>query len=976
MRMGLTQLTVAVAAALGAVTIGSIGVTTAAELSLRHVVQQETRSLTTLAVANTLEKSVLDLETGLRGYLLTDQPRFLQPYRFALAAYPGQARSLKALTAGSPAQQARAAAITSAIGVYVRDYTRPLIRQARAGHLAAARSPRATGAGKARVDAIRARFAALTQADVRAAAANARSAHHLRSLVLVAGIGSMVLAAAAFVAISFAVRRTVAIPLRRLAGAAGQVTAGELSVRVPAGGVAEVGELASRFNAMTDSLSLQRTELEAQKAELEAQQVQLEESFVALEERKGHAELLQRFGARLAAVSGVSEVSTAALKEFGDAARAEAGALYLFDERTGTFPLTARRGTAAEDVPGVVREGDGLAGLALAERRPVTVSHDQATVPTVGINGRRSAVQELHLPLRHGDRLVGVVSVGRFRDEPFTGPDLEVLGDLAHHAAVACAEAQSQRAVERVAAELAAVLAATDEGFCVIDKVGLVTMANRAALDQTGYARDELLGHSAHDILHHAGADGGPGPDPDCPITRIMRSRTGGRVEDQVFWRRDGSSFPVEYAAYPLSDGDQLTGAVISFRDVSGRKLAARHRDVRHAVTRVLAETASVEEARPRVLAAMCEGLGLDVGLAWGLADQGSRLTRLASYAADGHADLAARLGDMDLAAWEGPAGVAQARLEPALFQDLDAQAARPGLRPDPRLHSAAAFPVISSEGRSIGVLEFFSHRAIATDGLADTLSTVAAQLAHYAERKRAEVQAQRMRDEFVSTVSHELRTPLTSISGWLHILLGGEPGPLTDEQRRFLHTIERNSDRLMRLVGDLLLAGQIESGRLQLDVEDLDLAEIARETAGLLSAQAAAKRIALTVEAPESVVVHGDRARLGQVLDNLVGNAIKFTPEDGQVRVGVDHADGTCRVTVSDTGIGIPADERPKLFQRFYRASSATRQAIGGTGLGLAISKAIAESHDGTIHLADHDGPGTVFVLELPLATREEAHI
>jgi signal transduction histidine kinase len=179
-----------------------------------------------------------------------------------------------------------------------------------------------------------------------------------------------------------------------------------------------------------------------------------------------------------------------------------------------------------------------------------------------------------------------------------------------------------------------------------------------------------------------------------------------------------------------------------------------------------------------------------------------------------------------------------------------------------------------------------------------------------------------------------------------------------------------------MRLVGDLLLAGQIESGRLQLDVEDLDLAEIARETAGLLSAQASAKRIALTVDAPEAVVVPGDRARLGQVLDNLVGNAIKFTPEDGQVRVGVGRANGTCRVTVSHTGIGIPPDERPKLFQRFYRASSATKQAIGGTGLGLAISKAIAEGHDGTIHLADHDGPGTVFVLELPLATREEAHV
>jgi CHASE3 domain sensor protein/putative methionine-R-sulfoxide reductase with GAF domain len=497
MRMGLTHLTVTVAAVLGALTVGGIGVTTVAEQSLRHADRLETRSMQTLVVANALEKSVLDLETGLRGYLLTAQPRFLQPYRLALAAYPSEASSLMTLTADTPAQRASVARITTAIGAYVRDYAQLRIREARAGHLAAARSAVATGAGKARVDAIRAQFATLTQVDIRATTATARAARSQAALALALGIASMALTAASIVVITFAVRRTIAVPLRRLAAAAGRVSLGELSVRVPARGVAEVGELAGGFNAMTDSLSLQRTELEAQKAELEAQQVQLEESFVALEERKGHIELLQRFGARLAAVSGVSEVSSAALKEFGDAAQAEAGALYLFDERTGTFPLTARRGTATEDVPGVVRVGDGLAGLALAERRPVTVSQVQATVQTVGVGGRRTAMQELHLPLRHGDRLVGVMSVGRFRDEPFTGPDLEVLADLAHHAAVACAEAQSQRAVERVAAELAAVLAATDEGFCVIDKDGLVTMANRAALDQTGYARAQRPRHPA-----------------------------------------------------------------------------------------------------------------------------------------------------------------------------------------------------------------------------------------------------------------------------------------------------------------------------------------------------------------------------------------------------------------------------------------------------------------------------------------------
>jgi PAS domain S-box-containing protein len=241
-------------------------------------------------------------------------------------------------------------------------------------------------------------------------------------------------------------------------------------------------------------------------------------------------------------------------------------------------------------------------------------------------------------------------------------------------------------------------------------------------------------------------------------------------------------------------------------------------------------------------------------------------------------------------------------------------------------------------------------------------------------ERLEIEAQNQRMKDEFIATVSHELRTPLAAISGWLYTLLDGEAGQLAEEQRRYLAIIQRNSDRLARLVGDLLLLGQIESGRLSLELADVDLAQIARDTADLLSGQAAAKRITLTVSAAAPAVMRGDPARLGQVLDNLVTNAIKFTPEEGNVRISVENAGGRCRITVSDTGIGIAPDERARLFERFYRASSATSQGIGGTGLGLAISKAVVESHHGTIQLAGRDGPGSAFVVELPLATREEA--
>jgi signal transduction histidine kinase len=231
------------------------------------------------------------------------------------------------------------------------------------------------------------------------------------------------------------------------------------------------------------------------------------------------------------------------------------------------------------------------------------------------------------------------------------------------------------------------------------------------------------------------------------------------------------------------------------------------------------------------------------------------------------------------------------------------------------------------------------------------------------------------MKDQIVANVSHELRTPLTAIDGWVHVLLGEEPGPLTDEQRRFLGIVKRNSDRLMRLVGDLLVAGQVEAGKLKLERDEVDVAELARETAELVATTAAAKRIALEVHADDPIIVHGDRQRLGQLLSNLVANAIKFTPEEGVVEVRVGRRNGSCQISVRDTGIGIPKADREHLFERFYRASSATERGITGTGLGLAISKAIAESHDGTIGLADEDGPGTKFVVELPLTTRKEVY-
>ena len=230
-----------------------------------------------------------------------------------------------------------------------------------------------------------------------------------------------------------------------------------------------------------------------------------------------------------------------------------------------------------------------------------------------------------------------------------------------------------------------------------------------------------------------------------------------------------------------------------------------------------------------------------------------------------------------------------------------------------------------------------------------------------------------RMKDEFVSLVSHELRTPLTSIRGYLELLLD-ESGKLTPEQTRFLGVVDRNSERLLDLVGDLLFLAQVDAGKLAIAHELVDLEALLQDSVEALRPIAESREIALATSIAPVPNRVGDGTRLGQVLSNLLSNALKFTPEGGRVSVSL-HAEGDCTVVeVEDNGVGIPAAEQGRLFERFFRSSRATEAAIPGTGLGLAITKAIVEGHGGRISVASEENVGTSVRVELPLATAHDA--
>jgi signal transduction histidine kinase len=216
------------------------------------------------------------------------------------------------------------------------------------------------------------------------------------------------------------------------------------------------------------------------------------------------------------------------------------------------------------------------------------------------------------------------------------------------------------------------------------------------------------------------------------------------------------------------------------------------------------------------------------------------------------------------------------------------------------------------------------------------------------------------------TSVSHELRTPLTAIIGYIELLEDeGVGGPNTG---RFAEVIGRNAVALLRLVGDLLFLSRMRSGQLALEYRATNLAEATAAAVADARPGALLKNIDLTLSAAAVPPFAADPSRMSQLLGNLLSDAVKFTAPGGRVEVRAGEIDGQAIVTVSDTGIGIPAADRERVFERFYRTAGATRQAAPGTGLGLAIAKGIVEAHNGSITVDSTEGLGSTFTVLLPL--------
>jgi PAS domain S-box-containing protein len=362
------------------------------------------------------------------------------------------------------------------------------------------------------------------------------------------------------------------------------------------------------------------------------------------------------------------------------------------------------------------------------------------------------------------------------------------------------------------------ILESVGDGIYAFDMEGKTTVINPAACQMLGYRESELLGRNVHDLIHHTRVDGTPYAAGDCPALGSMHHLNTVRVSDEVFWRKDGTSFPVEYVARPQFDT---------------------------------------------------------------------------------HFDSQA-----------------------------DAQ----------------------SEG---GQLQQYPRKAIgAVVAFTDTT-----------ERRALD----RMKDEFISTVSHELRTPLTSLRAALGLVTGGALASRPEKMKQMLEIAIGNTDRLVRLVNDILDIERISSGKAELHSSMCDLEELFQRATQLQQAGAVKGGYRFEMNG-NGVLVWADSDRILQMLTNLISNSIKFSPEGSLITLSAQEiGDGRAEIQVHDEGRGIPDDKLEQIFERFQQVDASDSRAMGGTGLGLAICRSIVTQHGGKIWATSSAGQGATFHFTLP---------
>ena len=507
-----------------------------------------------------------------------------------------------------------------------------------------------------------------------------------------------------------------------------------------------------------------------------------------------------------------------------------------------------------------------------------------------------------------------------------------------------------------------------DYAIFLLDPKGTVMSWNAGAERIKGYTAQEIIGRHFSTFYQPADVEAG------VPRKALETATREGRYEAEG-WRvrKDGSRFWANVILTALRNRQgELVGFAKVTRDLTERQRIDQHRQVLQAITETALVHLALDDLLQAVVDQIAEQLHVDTAVVLLMSDDGRTLTARAAHGLEEEVERGVRIP-----VGEGFAGRIARAGTPLVIDDLEhANVLNPILR-EKGLRALLGVP-LRARGKVVGILHvgsFHANRfgaddvealALIGDRIAVAVENAALlQAARNAEHQAEEAEvALRVRDEFLSVAAHELRTPLTAAKAATQLLTRSfKETPLTPTQARALDTVDKQISKLARLSNQLLDTVRLESGRLALELEDVDLVDVVRSAAQQANAVTAGGHV-FNIDAPRELRIRGDALRLEQVLLNLLDNAVKFSPNGGSIDITLRRSASTAVITVRDHGVGVAREHLARLFDQFFQAHPNR----SGLGLGLYISRSIVERHGGTMYAEAPDGPGTRFVISLPL--------
>ncbi|MBV8552516.1 MAG: response regulator [Acidobacteriaceae bacterium] len=620
------------------------------------------------------------------------------------------------------------------------------------------------------------------------------------------------------------------------------------------------------------------------------------------------------------------------------------GAFYLADKDHARF---TRVGSFAADVSKEPREfalGEGLVGQAAVERRPLIVATDASDHVQVSTGIGMVTPKYLHfVPVVHQGAVLAVIELApaALLSERQNALLDALLPTVALNAEILTGNLETKKLLEQTQVQAATVAAAEErsrlilvsvaEGIFGITTEGLISFVNPAGTRMLGYEPEELVGREIHSLVHYAYPDGSEYPFQQCAMYLSATDGQSRSVADEVLWRKDGASIPVEYTVTPIRKNGAVVGSVVAFRDITARREAEKKLEFTQYAVDNAADT--VLWIRPAdggleyVNEEACRSVGIEREELLGM--------KIADIAPDFTVEklgkLMAELREKNVVTFES--------------------------------HQRAR------DGRSFDVE--------ATVYLAEYLGRqmLVANVKDITERKWAEAEIRRAKEaaedatkaksDFLANMSHEIRTPMNAIIGLTHLALKTQLSP---KQEDYLTKVNSAAQALLGIINDILDFSKIEAGKLDMEKTDFRLEDVLENLSSIVSQKVHDKNLEFLIAAQPDLPTNlvGDPLRLGQILINLVNNAVKFT-ERGEVVVSIAQQEQLSdrvklKFSVRDSGIGMTPEQSARLFQAFSQADTSTTRKYGGTGLGLSISKRLVEMMEGHIWAESEYGRGSTF--------------